>query len=403
MVDSAGPTALFVVLLLVSCALPLAIGLFLTRRHYPSIRYASPHQTAVCSSFAAILSVGTSAMLLSQDSVSCGSFNVFIYLFTNAGFFGLCVTQLTLVLTFHLTQQLALHNADTKVGEKAKAFATIQRLRRLLTPHSIVAKWVVGNLVWFLPPLAAVDAPLVTNMQSTSIANCLAVPMNVVMNGIILLQILLFIVALVVLSLYLSKVIDNFGLRRHYQVMSRVLASLLCLECLCVVFHTADVVAAYRLRYVVLPLGGIAVVGCQVVWPLLQSRHEAPISMHGHEDHSSKLAVLEDFLATDDGLAAFSAFARLEFSLENVVAWKAAFEFKKKGGGDAYAIYSSYMSVGAAMETNIPDALRQHYHDIFIKHHRRVSQGGRTSTVASVIADNDVQTAINQDPAVFDA
>ncbi|RHY85344.1 hypothetical protein DYB26_003183 [Aphanomyces astaci] len=384
-----GPLGVYVVLVFVSCCLPVAIGVFVRRRKFPTIRYANPRQTAFCSSMAAVLSLGGSCMLLNQHAVACGTFNAFLFVFVVVTLFGLALNQLTLVLTFNLTQHLVNHHADTSDQNKAKSVVRIMRLRRLLQPRAIVVKWMVGTLLWLLPPVAILDHASVAHMQSLSVADCIEIPLNVAMNFVLLALVGVFIASFGVLAHYLSKVIDNFGLRRRYQTMGRLLAVLFVLEAIAIEYRETYWVATYKLRYVILPIAGFVVVGCQVVWPLVHSRHELPVHFTVAEGHGSKLAVLEDYLATPDGYLMFSAFARLEFSFENVVAWKAAFEFRLHGGGDAYAIYKAYMAVGAPMETNIPDALRQHYHRIFAK--------DRKGKVVLGLA-----SAIDHDSAVFD-
>ncbi|OQR83418.1 hypothetical protein THRCLA_10946 [Thraustotheca clavata] len=147
--------------------------------------------------------------------------------------------------------------------------------------------------------------------------------------------------------------------------MGTLISIVFLLYLLCIIFYSSSWIQDNDIRHVALSFFGHAVIISQIIVPLWATRNERSFT-DASIVHTTKINMLEAFLETADGYHAFSEFARIQFSYENAVAWKACSDFKRHGG-NSIALYDTYIKAQSVMETNIPGTLRKYYYDIFEK------------------------------------
>ncbi|EQC36398.1 hypothetical protein SDRG_05856 [Saprolegnia diclina VS20] len=364
-----GPV-LYAALLGLSGYMPLAILVYLRRRGYPSIRFGNPVQTALCSSLATLVSIGMLVLLLLRDSISCAVLVGFEYFSVNATLIALLVTELSIVLTFELTEEIADHHDYSTESATKLSQQRIKVLRAMLSLRGLGLLWGVAHILWLGLPIAIVGPEALASLPSpnATVTDCFA-PVGGDVSPLAIVSFVhasLFIATYALLSYFLARVMDNFGLCFRYRLMGGLLALVFLGYAVCVALEANADLQAVGARYILLSLGGHAVVLAQIVFPIFASRSERIYEDGAMVLHTTKMNLLETYLETAEGYRAFAEFARIQFSYENAVAWKACADFKK-GGGDSHAIYNTYIKAQSVLETNIPGTLRKYYFDIFEK------------------------------------
>ncbi|KAF0684461.1 Aste57867_23557 [Aphanomyces stellatus] len=336
--------------LALSCYAPVAIALYVWRRRHPAIRYCSPIEMAVTAMAAFLNGFTRCLVVLFMDRVSCSCRILAFGIPLQIALVGYTLAELRVVLTFHLTELMVAHASRRRQANKHTLPLLHACLRRGWLSASVhLLVYVVSNMPFFA---VLYSKPASTRYDAIPGTQC---PVQLIHDVAYLLSAEFGLTALVsfVLSFQLSRVIDNFGLRQSFLACGRAFVLfLVAYYVLLIWFYDTPAVVTYHIDVFLNLAMDHTLIWFHVLCPLRASFYTP------HEccrDASATLqgsaAVLDAFLRTPDGHAAFSTFAAAEFALEAVLAWKSLSDFQARAAGHMTAadIYAQFIGPAAPL------------------------------------------------------
>ncbi|RHY22074.1 hypothetical protein DYB32_009626 [Aphanomyces invadans] len=302
-----GPTGVGKMLLITTMSLsfyaPVVVAVYYANRHSSSIKYRNPSEMAFVAMAAYLNSLARFVGTIFIDDISCT--------------FGLLSFG-----TKPLTKQRALH-----------------WLQVFLRPRYIWIERIVLHIAWNIPPILIVFGD---NYTVYAGGDCPAQLLASVRHWY-LASFAFMIAASVALSFQISKVVDNFGLRQAFQTGNHFFVYFPIL-----VFVPAEVVYTYHLDLTINVAIVHTLLWIHIVRPVSDffraSRTAATSSMF-----NGTARVLDAFLHTPNGFQAMSAFAKSDFMIESVIAWRALVDYRNEMPGhmSALDIYNQFIAPSA--------------------------------------------------------
>ncbi|ETW07714.1 hypothetical protein H310_02163 [Aphanomyces invadans] len=345
------------VALVMSSYAPIAIFAYYCKRDSPLLRYRNPVEMAVTTFAAYLNGLARCLRLLFNDEISCTTRYLMMGLPTECALLGYILTQLHVVLTFHMTEMMVAMVEDSSQTQPSRK---VHWLRQFVRSGAFSKHRVGLYLVWGCPLFIIL---YVEDYSTGGASTCSDDLVNRV-STLHTVQLVLSTGLSVLLSFKLSKVVDNYGLRRSFQISNRVLILLAIVDVLfLVVFPDALVVVEYSVDNLLAVLMSHAVICIHIVYPLIHScrsrRSPTNETFHG------TMAILDAYLRTAKGYTAFATFSKSEFAFECVVAWKTLVDFRTQAPGslDVDEIYRQHLAPCApfSLEGIVPNSVRTRY------------------------------------------
>ncbi|CEP03197.1 RGS domain-containing protein [Plasmodiophora brassicae] len=159
------------------------------------------------------------------------------------------------------------------------------------------------------------------------------------------------------------------------------------------------------IQIVVVDPGRFYILVMEPVLDGLKVMRQDPLSKRKRVENPNAHELFEQFLNTKGGFEAFRSHLEKEFAVENLLFWKAATEYRAastKREMEERNIYRMYLAPGAPMEVQLPDAMKQHYHEMTFGEHNSV----RPMTI-KIVDENEnatisLQTTALANVIVFD-
>ncbi|ETW07719.1 hypothetical protein, variant [Aphanomyces invadans] len=234
-----------------------------------------------------------------------------------------------------------VNHASTKPLTKQRA---LHWLQVFLRPRYIWIERIVLHIAWNIPPILIVFGD---NYTVYAGGDCPAQLLASVRHWY-LASFAFMIAASVALSFQISKVVDNFGLRQAFQTGNRALVVYFFVYFPILVFVPAEVVYTYHLDLTINVAIVHTLLWIHIVRPVSDffraSRTAATSSMF-----NGTARVLDAFLHTPNGFQAMSAFAKSDFMIESVIAWRALVDYRNEMPGhmSALDIYNQFIAPSA--------------------------------------------------------
>jgi len=352
------PNTIILVLLLLFLYMPLSVIFYFYRRNFPSIRYRNPMQMVICASSACIYCLAQLGFQLIQDYIGC---TLYYLVLTNSLCFAilsLFLSQLTLLLTFNLTEMLFQSGTILEGQELKKCIL----LKGILSGRGTRVIWVVGHILWTMPfiVIVAQHADEITGKNARDCPEDLNNHMRIALS----IQVGIIAVLVAVATQFVSKIADNFGLRRAYQVCA-YLSMVFIVTYIACTYVNSNEVEVFYIREIVATVGIQNIVFVHILLPLIKSLRNDKMVRSKQLNFRSSVDMLDSYLRDPNGYANFCKFCRLEFCLEQVFLWKELTEYKN-GVGVPSKIYFKYIASNAAIPVqNIPGELKRKFKVLF--------------------------------------
>ncbi|KAF0684452.1 Aste57867_23548 [Aphanomyces stellatus] len=313
---------------------PCLIAIYFFNREKPAIKYHNPTEMAVAATLAFIFGFVRCIVTLLRNYMTC-SIQIFLEGFSmQLTLMAFVLAKLRVILTFQLTELMAAHAEHKPVNLRH-----LTHLHKILRHGVVSAPWFGVQLLWNLPlPLYVSTLEYNDKMRG----NC---PPRVAQD-VVLLYIVEFSFVFVIsigLSVLMSQVVDNFGLKQTFLTTTRILvfrttniSSLLSDPCLvfCVAapvtyMNESKLIETYALNLFSQLVMAHVFIYLRITVPVMRA------------------------LGTDEGKdpKVFKGTAALEFMCECVVAWKAIVGYR--AGGEhhmtAAAIYAQHIATTAPL------------------------------------------------------
>ncbi|ETV86158.1 hypothetical protein H257_02614 [Aphanomyces astaci] len=336
--------------------LPFAILVYYCNRHKPAIRYRNPVEMTFTATAAFAYCFARCMGSLFVDKFSCTlrllSFGVPLQL----GLVGYLLAELRVVLTFNLTEMMLAHAERRKVNHHKLGYLHSLLRRGLLSTYRICL-----HVAWNVPLVIILYSHDYSLYNGENCPNDLSHQVTTLFAS----EFLVVVVASLMLSFNMSKVVDNFGLRQSFQASGRILFIWFCIYFpLLTFFFDADIVFNYRADLFMDILISHTFIWIHIVLPL---REAYVMSHHDFEGAAFKgtVGILDAYLHTPEGFQAFSTFAKSEFRLECVLAWKTLVDYRVDSPEhlSAFEIYEQHIAPTAplSLEKDIPASILKRY------------------------------------------
>ncbi|KAF0684455.1 Aste57867_23551 [Aphanomyces stellatus] len=361
------------VVVVVSAYAPIVTLLYIRHRQQPSIKYRNPNEMAFTAIWAYLYVCARCFGTLYADRISCFFRYVSFGVPLNFAFVGYMFAELRVVSMFKLTELMVAH-AQRKFTEDRRMGMLRSFVRSGLASVPRVLAHVVLNI------------PLMVLLLSQDISTCTALtcPHSLVQQMIYYFysQLGVVVVLSIALSFGLSQVIDNFHLRRSFQLNGRLFLAFLCVYMpLTIVFLNDPVMNDNQIEIfvnVILFHIFLWIHIAQPVWDVYRSS-----ATKSHAVVQGTVHLLDAYLHTEDGFRDFSTFAKPEFMYECVVAWKNMVDYRVAAPNHltAIQIYDLHMAPNAPLRLDrvVPATILTRYELVFAANHKyQVSVGSAT-------------------------
>jgi len=310
---------------------------------------------------ACVYALGGVLLHMNRNHISCGALNLILSLTFNFTTLSLVLSELCVVLTFNLTKLLVISHPATAADYKIK-MRKCAILRKLLTPQSIAITWIVSQLVWSMPTLVVIlfSEEFIWNNSASVCPTKFDAEIEKSNSAQ---TICIYLLALI-LTRFLSQVVDNFGLRRSFQISGICMLLSLVAYILAVKLDAANLNSEIFVSTFSVQL----IVPIHICNPLWRSLRDKPTSNYNSCESSIKL--LHDYLLTPSGYNSFSQFCQLEFRTEYLLAWKTLADYTN-GVGAADEIFEKYFAPNASISLrHISAHLLERYQLLFSSRHK---------------------------------
>ncbi|ETW07715.1 hypothetical protein H310_02164 [Aphanomyces invadans] len=347
---------IIVAILGLSFYLPFAILLYYCNRHKPAIRYRNPVEMTFTATAAFAYGFARCMGSLFVDKFSCTfrllSFGIPLQL----GLMGYLLAELRVVLTFNLTELMVAHAERRKVNRH-----NLSHLHSLLRRGLLSVYRILIHILWNTPLVII----LYSNDYSSYNGEQCPSRLNHKVTTLFATEFLVIVVASMVLSFKMSKVVDNFGLRRSFQASGRILFLWFCIYFpILAFFFDTDVVLSYRLDLFMDILIAHTFIWIHIVLPLREAYMMPDHDVDGAA-FKGTTGILDAYLHTPEGFKAFSTFAKSEFRLECVLAWKTLVDYRIESPDhlSAFEIYELHIAPAAplSLEKDISPSILKRY------------------------------------------
>ncbi|OQR84931.1 hypothetical protein ACHHYP_12527 [Achlya hypogyna] len=331
---------LIVLALLVSTALLFPLLLYVCNRQAPAIRYRNPKAMAAAALSSSVYSISRCAVSLNPSNFSCTRIALLFGFTLQTTLMSYFLAELIVVLTFNLTELMTRYNNQRILQRKA-----ISRLQFLLRRRHVAIGWFTIQALWNLPMYVVVFTG--DDYSTYDGTNCpielrnKVVPLNMI-------QYCLIGLATISLSSSLSKVVDNFGIRKAFHDCARAMCVVLLAYLPVSILYEDAFVISSRIELFIAVVGAQIITVFHIVGPVRQAFAEGPTA---RTTFKGTVGILEAFLNTQDGFAAFSEFAKGEYEIEVVSAWRALVDFRgeAKDALSASEIFETYIGPEAPL------------------------------------------------------
>ncbi|EQC32933.1 hypothetical protein SDRG_09463 [Saprolegnia diclina VS20] len=325
-------------LLIFMIYMPLTIGLFYARRDLPSIRYRNPIQMTICGVMATIYCYIDLLFVLLGSTIDCGAYLSLVNGLFHFTTFSVFLSEVAVVATFYLTELLVQIHTE---GHTPQRDRKARLLHIALQSRTLTVLWVFGHGLWSAPSVLLLHS-FADTLANSTVVECPALPLAATKAlGLVQLGILLCLGGIA--TYFVSNLVDNFGLRASYMHAHKVWCVCFIGSICLFVFRDSDVVVNYKLDPALSAIGVQSIVFVYILRPLLLSfkekRHTSLARLNGSEK------LLETYLLTSAGYAAFSAFCRQECVYDQLVVWRATVHYQEdvSDESDPRFLYRRYL------------------------------------------------------------
>ncbi|KDO33797.1 hypothetical protein SPRG_01676 [Saprolegnia parasitica CBS 223.65] len=354
-----GTMRVFIVLaLLFSSAMVVPLLIYYCNRQSPSIRYRNPNFISIAAVWASIYSIARCAVSLNPDMISCTNLALLFGISLQTTLMSYLLAEIMVVLTFNLTERMTKYSA-----QRDSQRAAISRLQWLLRRKHVTYMWLGIQVLWNLPNCALVlSGPDYSRFNGTNCPDELrlrVIPFNMA-------QYCCIAIGTLVLSRAMSRVVDNFGVRKAFQNSSRAMCVFVVCYLPVSLLYDTSFVQSTHLELFIVVVGAHVIVVFHVLGPIRQAFRDRPSSSSAFK---GTLGILEAFLHTDEGYKAFTAFAKGEYEVEVLVAWRALADYRGEAREDLSAtdIFDTHLGPNAPLPVHrfVPPLLLHRYETAF--------------------------------------
>ncbi|KDO16479.1 hypothetical protein SPRG_17998 [Saprolegnia parasitica CBS 223.65] len=355
------------VLFIVGWYLPPVLWIYYRRARHICLKYRLPRRTIVpMLLFTVYAIVMPATSVFGKDWPSIGSY-VLTFIVIPMALVFFIITETMIVVLFQITELLMLPQSSTP-----------RKVRRL-----ILYRWLLHPpiqiflaalvLVGLVTPFLRVDAKTLFLPDAVGTVS----PQYQELTLILIVEVVCLLLLVLILSWYISHVVDNFGLRRSYQQTFRGIILILVLIVLARVAADGvqdDTLRSWRLPSFFSVVGAHTMLYFHVFLPVRAMRasrdatlrrvQRSPSRIHPHSMLEKK-AILEKFLMDEHRFRNFLTFARMEYTTEPLLALQAitAFEAGEPSLSAASRLVAQCLSPRCELETEVGKRLSLAYHD----------------------------------------
>ncbi|OQR83940.1 hypothetical protein ACHHYP_14103 [Achlya hypogyna] len=358
-------------LFVLSWYMPPVLFLYVRHARHVCIKYRLPRRTAVPMLLFMVYSIlNPTICVFGKEWPSLGKYIINFFLLPVALVFFI-ITEAMIVVLFQITELLMLPQSSTP--HKVRRLILYRWL--LHPPIQITLATVV--LLALVTPFFNADVSTLLLPSAVGAASKLFVENTTVLMGEVV--VLLFVVLL--LSWYISHIVDNFGLRRSYQQTFRSISLVIILVGLMrislLTLNASEIaplnlpsffatIGAHMFFYfhVCLPVRAMQTSG--YVTPRTRARSTSRIHPNNLDE---KKSILEKFLSAEPRFKSFLTFARMEYSTEPLLALRAieAFDSGEPSLAAATRLVQQCLVPHCEMETDVGRKLHGLYHDKLVE------------------------------------
>ncbi|OQR95851.1 hypothetical protein THRCLA_07518 [Thraustotheca clavata] len=307
---------------------PFFIIVYLRNARHACIKYRLPRRTAVPMVLLTFYSICTPVItVFGQSWPGIGSYFLHFILIPFALVLFL-VTEAMIVVLFQITELLML--PQTSTPRKVRRLTFYRWM--LHPPVQLVLSMIV--IMVLISPFLSIDI----NSLMLPDATAINIPEFEHAVDVLSIEIALLLLIILWLSWYISHVVDNFGLRHSYQQSFRGLLLVLILVALMrlvALYTNSTIPEDLHLPRFFSTLGAQFLVYFHIYLPvrsmqtsgqLITRRPRSSSRVHPNNLEEQK-AILEKFLSQDHFFKSFLTFARHEYSIEPLLAFKALLQY----------------------------------------------------------------------------